>query len=89
MTVDFRDPEHALRGRAAAPALAPGQKLVLATLGASAAVLVLASLWLLLRPVPWLDPGIAPLVGGACLLTAAGDVAALFFLRWHWTRRRG
>ena len=87
MTIDFRDPDQALRGAdASVPALAPHQRFILLVLGVCGAGLFLAGLWLLLRPVPWLAPDVAPLLGLAFLLSSAGDVGAAFFLRWIWRR---
>lgn len=88
MTADFRDPERALRGAGAAPApeLAPPQKVVLLALAGCAAVFLLAGVWLLLVPVAWLEPAVAPWVGLALVLSAVGDVVAVFLLRRIWLR---
>ncbi|NUN60457.1 MAG: hypothetical protein HUU13_05020 [Burkholderiaceae bacterium] len=87
MTIDFRNPDQALRGAdAAVPALAPHQRFILLVLGLCGAGLCMAGLWLLLRPVPWLAPEVAPLLGLAFLLSSVGDVVAAFFLRWIWRR---
>lgn len=87
MTIDFRNPSQAMQGvDAAAPALAPHQRLVLLALGVCGTGLLLAGLWLLLRPVPWLEPEVAPLLGLAFLLSSVGDAGAILVLRWTWTR---
>lgn len=87
MTIDFRNPEQALRGAdAPAPVLASHQRFILLVLGACGAGLFVAGLWLLLRPVTWLDPEVAPLLGLAFIFTSIGDVVAAFVLRWTWTR---
>lgn len=85
MTVDFRDPERALRGTDA-PALVPAQKFVLLALGFCAGAFLIAGGMLMWMPVSWLEPGIAFWVGLALVLSAAGDVAAAFFLRQLWLR---
>lgn len=86
MTLDFRDPERALRGASAAPVLAPPQKVVLLALGGCAAAFLLAGVWLLLVPVAWLEPAVAPWVGLALVLSAVGDAVAVFLLRRIWLR---
>lgn len=87
MTIDFRDPSQALRGAdAAAPVLASHQRFILLVLGLCGGVLLLAGLWLLLRPVSWLPPDVAPLLGLAFVLSSVGDVVATFVLRWTWSR---
>ncbi|HAU57747.1 MAG TPA: hypothetical protein DCW87_09500 [Comamonadaceae bacterium] len=87
MTIDFRNSDQALRGTdAAVPTLAPHLRFILLVLGLCGAGLGVAGLWLLLRPVLWLAPEVAPLLGLAFLLSSVGGVVAAFFLRWIWHR---
>lgn len=86
MTVDFRNPEQALRTAESQLALAAPQRVVLLILGVTGLVMFLAGAWLLLSPVSWLSPEVAPLVALALILTGVGDAFALVFLRWTWLK---
>ena len=86
MTTDFRNPEQALRSAGAQPALAAPQRVVLYILGVTGLALFLAGVWMLLFPVPWFKPSVAPMIALAFILSGIGDACAVVFLRWTWLR---
>lgn len=86
MTIDFRNPEEAIRRADAKPALLPPQRMVLVVLGVTGLALFLAGVWLLFSPVPWFKANVAPMIALALILTGVGDAFAVVFLRWTWLR---
>lgn len=86
MAVDFRDPRTALQAQQ--PVLAPQHRLVLGVLAISAVLMCAAALWFWLQPPAWLDAQTAPFLALALGLTGVGDLGAVAFLRWLWTRQR-
>lgn len=88
MTIDFRNPEEAMRVQdVPAPVLAFPQRFILLAVGACSVAFFAVGWWIVWWPVSWLEPGVAPWVGLAFVLSAVGDVLAVFVLRWIWRRR--
>jgi len=86
MTVDFRNPDQTLLTAESRLALAAPQRVVLFILGVTGLALLLAGVWMLLFPVPWFKPNVAPMIALALILSGVGDACAMLFLRWSWLR---